>query len=58
MSDERLALAADFPATSVEAWKESLEKVLNGAPFEKKMVIKTYDGIDIQPLYTKADWNV
>lgn len=56
MSDERLALAADFPATSVEAWKESLEKVLNGAPFEKKMVIKTYDGIDIQPLYTKADW--
>ncbi len=56
MSDERLALAAEFPATSVEAWKESLEKVLKGAPFEKKMVVKTYDGIDIQPLYTKADW--
>lgn len=57
MSEERLALAAEFPATSVEAWKESLEKVLKGAPFEKKMVVKTYDGIDIQPLYTKADWN-
>ncbi|MDV7341559.1 methylmalonyl-CoA mutase family protein [Terasakiella sp. A23] len=57
MSDERLALAAEFPTTSVEAWKDSLEKVLKGAPFEKKMVVKTYDGIDIQPLYTKADWN-
>jgi len=57
MSEERLALAAEFPATSQEAWKESLEKVLKGAPFEKKMVVKTYDGIDIQPLYTKADWN-
>ncbi|SCA58178.1 Methylmalonyl-CoA mutase small subunit [Candidatus Terasakiella magnetica] len=57
MSEERLALAAEFPATSVEAWKESLEKVLKGAPFEKKMVVKTYDGIDIQPLYTKDDWN-
>ncbi|WP_135080350.1 methylmalonyl-CoA mutase family protein [Terasakiella sp. SH-1] len=57
MSDERLALAAEFPATSVEAWKESLEKVLKGAPFEKKMVVKTYDGIDIQPLYTQADWD-
>ncbi|NVK19905.1 MAG: methylmalonyl-CoA mutase small subunit [Methylocystaceae bacterium] len=57
MSDERLALAAEFPTTSVEAWKDSLEKILKGAPFEKKMVVKTYDGIDIQPLYTKADWN-
>lgn len=57
MSDERLALAAEFPTTSVEAWKDSLEKILKGAPFEKKMVVKTYDGIDIQPLYTKADWD-
>jgi methylmalonyl-CoA mutase len=57
MSDERLALAAGFPEVSVEAWKKSLDKVLGGAPFEKKMVVKTYDGIDIQPLYTKADWS-
>lgn len=57
MSDDRLALAAEFPATSREVWKESLEKVLKGAPFEKKMVVKTYDGIDIQPLYTQDDWN-
>lgn len=57
MSDQRLALAAGFPDVSVEAWKESLEKVLKGASFDKKMVVKTYDGIDIQPLYTKADWS-
>ena len=57
MSDDRLALAAEFPTTSYEAWKDSHEKVLKGAPFDKKMVVKTYDGIDIQPLYTKDDWN-
>ncbi|WP_417798283.1 methylmalonyl-CoA mutase family protein [Terasakiella pusilla] len=57
MSDERLALAAEFPQTSFEDWKDSLDKILKGAPFEKKMVVKTYDGIDIQPLYTKDDWN-
>jgi len=30
--------------------------VLAGAPFEKKLVSRTYDGIAIQPLYTRADW--
>lgn len=34
-----------------------LEKVLAGAPFEKKLVSKTYDGLAIRPLYTKADWS-
>lgn len=33
-----------------------LEKVLAGAPFEKKLVSKTYDGLSIRPLYTGADW--
>ncbi len=33
-----------------------LEKVLAGAPFEKKLVSKTYDGLSIRPLYTRADW--
>lgn len=33
-----------------------LEKVLAGAPFEKKLVSKTYDGLAIRPLYTRNDW--
>src|SRR5690606_38140855 len=32
-------------------------KVLAGAPFEKKLASRTYDGLSIRPLYTRADWN-
>ena len=55
-SDDILALAADFPAATDEAWLKLIEKVLAGAPFDKKLVSRTYDGISIKPLYTKADW--
>ncbi|MSO96605.1 MAG: methylmalonyl-CoA mutase [Rhodospirillaceae bacterium] len=54
--EDILALAADFPAASDEAWLKLIDKVLGGAPFEKKLVSRTYDGIAIKPLYTKADW--
>jgi methylmalonyl-CoA mutase len=55
-SDAALKLAADFPPASDAQWMKLLEKVLAGAPFEKKLVAKTYDGLSIRPLYTRADW--
>ncbi|MGE3332284.1 MAG: methylmalonyl-CoA mutase family protein [Rhodospirillaceae bacterium] len=55
-SDAALKLAADFPPASDAQWMKLLEKVLAGAPFEKKLVSKTYDGLSIRPLYTRADW--
>lgn len=54
--DDVLALAADFGPATQEAWMKLIDKVLAGAPFEKKLVSRTYDGIAIQPLYTRADW--
>ncbi|MDX2141810.1 MAG: methylmalonyl-CoA mutase subunit beta [Rhodospirillaceae bacterium] len=54
--NDLLALAADFPAATDEAWLKLIDKVLAGAPFEKKLVSRTYDGIAIKPLYTRADW--
>jgi methylmalonyl-CoA mutase len=54
--DEILALAADFPAATDEAWLKLIDKVLAGASFDKKLVSRTYDQIEIKPLYTKADW--
>ncbi|MGE4062614.1 MAG: methylmalonyl-CoA mutase family protein [Rhodospirillaceae bacterium] len=56
LSSEPLHLARDFPAASDEQWMKLLEKVLAGAPFEKKLVAKTYDGLSIRPLYTRTDW--
>lgn len=53
MSD--LALGAEFPDASQEAWLALVEKALKGADFDKALASTTYDGIRIAPLYTKAD---
>ena len=52
MSD--LPLASEFPAATRDEWRKLVESVLKGAPFEKRLVSKTYDGISIQPLYERA----
>ena len=46
---------SDFPVQSYEEWKAEAEASLKGAPFDKKLITKTYEGIDVQPLYTKKD---
>ena len=54
-SDE-LPLAAEFPAATREQWRKLVEGVLKGAPFDKKLVARSYDGLAIEPLYDrKAD---
>lgn len=48
-----LALAAEFPAATRGQWLALVDKALKGAPFEKKLVNKTYDGLRIDPLYPR-----
>lgn len=50
-------LLEDFETTTYETWREQVEKDLKGAPFEKKLVTHTYEGIDIQPVYVQGDWD-
>lgn len=50
-----LNFAADFPAPAREQWLKLVEGVLKGADFQKKLVSRTHDGIEIQPLYPKAE---
>ncbi len=50
-----MSLADGFDLAGREQWMELVEQVLRGAPFDKKLVGTTYDGIRIQPLYTGAD---
>lgn len=47
--------AALFPPAQLEQWRALVEADLNGAPFDKKLVTHTYEGISLQPLYTRAD---
>ena len=51
----------DFPEVSLdeftpptdEEWKAACEALLKGAPFDKVMFTKTYEGITFDPMYTK-----
>src|SRR6516164_9512067 len=49
-------LSDDFPPISHEAWRSLAEAYLEGAPFEQTLVPHTYEGIDIQPVYTCKEW--
>ncbi|NFV78798.1 methylmalonyl-CoA mutase family protein [Magnetospirillum aberrantis] len=55
MSEPALSLASDFPTPTREQWLAAVDKALKGAPFDKKLVTPLYEGIAVQPLYTRAD---
>lgn len=55
MTMDDLSLAADFPQATREQWLRLVEGVLKGADFNRKLVGRTHDGIEIQPLYPKAE---
>ncbi len=48
-----LRLAADFAPATYDDWRKLVDGVLKGAPFEK-LVGKTYDGLKIEPIYSRA----
>lgn len=53
----KLVLSEDFPPVDEATWRAIVEKDLKGAPFEKKLITSTYEGIDLKPVYTESDWN-
>lgn len=52
---KELNLLDDFTPPSYEQWKAQVEVDLKGAPFEKKLLTPTYEGITLQPIYTQKD---
>lgn len=57
MENENTAkkLFGDFKPASYEEWHAEAVKLLKGAPFEKKMLTKTPEGIVLKPIYNKED---
>ncbi len=51
----KLTITDDFPPVDYETWRASVQAELKGAPFERKLVSHTYEGIDIEPVYTQRD---
>ena len=50
-ASDDLPLAAEFPPATAEQWRKLVEG--KGAPFDKKLVAKSYDGLAIEPLYAR-----
>jgi methylmalonyl-CoA mutase len=47
-------LASEFAPASLEQWRKLVDRVLKGAPFDRRLVAKTYDGLRIEPLYPRS----
>ena len=50
---DELRLAGDFAPATYEDWRKLVDGALKGAPFER-LVGKTYDGLQIEPIYRRA----
>lgn len=48
-------LLEEFDAPSYDEWRQTAEKSLKGAPFEKKLLTKTYEGLVLNPIYRRED---
>lgn len=44
-----------FPPATYEEWRAAAEKTLKGAPFEKRLITRTYEQIGLQPIYNAED---
>lgn len=45
----------EFTPPTYDEWKQACIELLKGAPFEKKLFTKTYEGITFSPMYFHAD---
>lgn len=48
-------LRQDFTPPTYDEWRQVVDRDLKGVPFEKKLITKTYEGINLKPLYTRDD---
>ncbi|MDS4074165.1 MAG: methylmalonyl-CoA mutase subunit beta, partial [Defluviicoccus sp.] len=56
MTDQQLNFTQEFKKPTPEEWKAEVERALKGAPFDKKMLTRTHEGLTLRPLYTGRDW--
>ena len=55
MTEKKERLFDMFPPVSTEEWRAKVEADLKGAPFDKKLVWRTSEGFDLQPMYRAED---
>lgn len=55
MAENKEKLFDQFPPVSTEEWKAKVETDLKGADFQKKLVWRTNEGFNVQPMYRAED---
>ena len=55
MAEKTEKLFDQFPPVSTAEWRAKVEADLKGAPFEKKLVWRTNEGFNVQPMYRAED---
>ena len=55
MAETKEKLFREFPPVSAQTWTDRIISDLKGASFEKKLVWKTGEGIEMNPFYTAED---
>jgi methylmalonyl-CoA mutase len=55
MAEKYMKLFEEFPPVSTQQWMDKVVADLKGADFEKKLVWKTNDGINVKPFYRAED---
>ena len=55
MAEKKEKLFDQFPPISTEEWRAKVDADLKGAPFEKKLVWRTNEGFNVQPMYRAED---
>ena len=55
MAENKEKLFDQFPETSYEEWRAKVEADLKGADFDKKLVWRTNEGFNVQPVYRAED---
>lgn len=55
MAENNERLFDQFPETSYEEWRAKVEADLKGADFDKKLVWRTNEGFNVQPVYRAED---
>ncbi len=55
MAENKEKLFEMFPPVSAEEWRAKVDVDLKGVPFEKKLVWRTSEGFNVQPMYRRED---
>lgn len=55
MAEKKELLFDQFPGISYEEWRAKVEADLKGADFNKKLVWRTNEGFNVQPMYRAED---